>query len=162
MIRITSNMPQFSAQFQARASVLVQRLVTKINDLTVRLQRRILSRPGSPASASHRRKGWLANSVRPIPATASGSTVTGSVEGAGGAAWYGRLFEDGTSSAYEILASNKKAMAFEMHGEAMVLRKVLHPAFDSDKLAFMSPVLMEMQDEIHSEIKAVTLETLRG
>jgi len=100
--------------------------------------------------------------VRPIPAEAAGGVVSGGVQGAGGDAWYGKLFEEGTTSAYEIMVRNKKAMMFALHGDQMILRKVIHPAFDSSKLAFMSPALKDMEAEITAEIQAVTMETLRG
>jgi hypothetical protein len=162
MIAVQHNIDSFTGQMRARAAVLSQRLIASINDLSIKLQQRILTRPGSPASASHRRKGWLANSVRPIPAEAAGGVVSGGVQGAGGDAWYGRLFEDGITSAYEIMARNKKAMMLALHGDQMILRKVIHPAFDSSKLAFMSPALKDMEAEITAEIQAVTMETLRG
>lgn len=162
MISIFTNAPEYSASLQARATALTSRLVSTINDLSVKLQAAILSRPDSPASASHRRKGWLANSVRVIPAVAEGSGITGGVQGAGGDAWYGRLFEDGTTRAYQVMAKDRKALMFAMHGEQIMLRKVMHPAFDSSKLAFMSPALRDMADEITAEIQATAMETLRG
>jgi hypothetical protein len=162
LITITDNVDAYAVRLKARATTLTQKLVVTINKLTIRMQQRILNRPGSPASASHRRKGWLGNSVRPIPATTDGSMVTGGVQGAGGDAWYGRLFEDGTTRAYEVMARDKKAMMFAMHGEQVLLRKVMHPAFDSSKLAFMSPVLREMEQEITAEIQAATVEAMRG
>lgn len=162
MISVTDNSDALSTSLKARATALTSRLVATINDLSVRLQQRILSRPGSPASSSHRRKGWLANSVRVIPAASDGSTISGGVQGAGGDAWYGKLFEDGTTRAYEIVARNKKAMMFAMHGEQLMLRRVMHPAFESSKLAFMSPALRDMEDEIRAEIQAASVEAMRG
>jgi hypothetical protein len=136
-------------------------LVDAINEVSKKLQARILSRLDSPASASHRKKGWLANSVRVIPATASGSTVIGGVEGAGGDAWYGRLFEDGTSRTYEIATSSKKALMFEMAGQQVFFQRVMHPPFDPTRLAFMHPVFEEMQEEIRAEIQEAAFQAMR-
>jgi len=162
MIQVTTNIGGFSAALGARAEGLRQRLVSTINDLSIRLQNRILNRPDSPASDSHRRKGWLANSVRPIPASAEGNTISGGVVGGGGDAWYGRLFEDGTDLSYLIVPSTEKALAFAMHGQEMVLRAVVHPPFDKARLAFMRPPFLEMEEEIKTEITAATIEALNG
>jgi len=159
MIRITHNIPAASAKLEAKQMVLQERLVVKINDLDVRLQGMILSRPGSPASGGHRKKGWLANSVQPVPASVSGGEISGGVVGGGGDAWYGRLFEDGTTGSYEITAAGK-ALKFEAFGQTMYLKSVLHPAFDSGRLAFMRPSFEEFRDTIVTEIQETTLEVL--
>lgn len=161
MITINSNIPQFNAKFSARSQVLTANLIVAINSLSLELQNRILSRSGSPASNAHRRKGWLANSVRPVPAVASGSEVSGGVLGGGGDAWYGSLFEYGTSRAYPIIASHAKALYFEMHGQQVFLKKVMHPGFDSSRLAFMRPPFMEMQEQIVAEIQAAAMEAFQ-
>jgi hypothetical protein len=162
MIRVLNNAAEYSTNLRGRASAMSAALVDAINDVSKKMQARILSRPGSPASAEHRKKGWLANSVRLIPAQTAGETVSGGVEGAGGDAWYGRLFEEGTATSYLIMPAAKKALAFEMHGQAMVLHAVVHPPFDAAKLAFMHPVYEEMEDEIKAEIQEAAISVLRG
>jgi hypothetical protein len=162
MIRVLNNAAEYGTTLRGRASAMSAALVDAINDVSKKMQARILSRPGSPASGSHRKKGWLANSVRVLPAQAAGESVSGGVEGAGGDAWYGRLFEEGTFRSYLIMPAGKKALAFEMHGQALVLHAVIHPPFDSGKLAFMHPVYEEMEDEIKLEIQEAAISVLRG
>jgi hypothetical protein len=162
VITIRDSAAEYAAALKAKSEALTARLIAAVNDCTVKLQQRILARPDSPASNAHRRKGWLANSVRAIPAQSDGTTVTGGVEGAGGDAWYGRLFEDGTFRAYPIAAVNTKALKIEMHGEAIFVRRVVHPAFNPMRLAFMRPVVEEMTDEIKAEIEEAALGGLRG
>jgi|SRR5580692_3941975 hypothetical protein len=161
MIRVRHNIPEVTTGLRDRAVGMATALVDAINEVSKKLQARILSRLDSPANASHRKKGWLANSVRVIPSTASGSTVIGGVEGAGGDAWYGRLFEDGTSRTYEIAASSKKALMFEMAGQQVFFQRVMHPPFDPTRLAFMHPVFEEMQEEIRAEIQEAAFQAMR-
>lgn len=161
MIKIIVNADAFGDALQEKYTALSSRLLSVINDLSVKLQARILNRPGTPVSADHRRKGWLANSVRAIPATAEGSTITGGTEAAGGAAWYGRLFEEGTFTAYPIVATNTKALRFELGGQAVFVRSVVHPAFNPMKLGFMRPAFDEMEPEMVDKITAAVNEVMK-
>jgi hypothetical protein len=159
-IKVTHNIPEYTTELRGRAMAMSTALVAAINEVSKKLQARILGRSDSPASGSHRKKGWLANSVRVIPATATGSTAIGGVEGAGGDAWYGRLFEDGTSRAYEIAATNKKVLMFEMAGQQVFFKRVMHPPFDATRLAFMHPVFEEMQAEIRADLQQAAYQAM--
>lgn len=161
MITVTTNIPTFAEKFTARSEILKAKLMAAVNDLSLKLQLAILNRAGSPASNAHRVKGWLANSIRPVPATASGNEVSGGVLGGGGDAWYGALFEYGRPGAYSIVATNAKALHFMLHGQEVYLHKVMHPGFDSGKLAFMEPVFADFHDEIISELETAATEALK-
>jgi hypothetical protein len=163
MISITNNIDAFSNTLMERGGLLNERLIATINQLTAKMQVNILQ-GDSPASNPHRRKGWLANSVRPVPATSTGTEVSGGIEAGGGDAWYAKLFEYGTSRAYNIAAVNKKALMFEYHGEQIMVKHLTqqHPPFDAGKLAFMHPMLVQMEEEIRATIQAATLEALSG
>jgi len=160
MITVTDNLPSVSARLQAKTEIMRVRLVAKINSLSTRLQQKMLTRPGSPMSSEHRKKGWLANSVHPIPAVIEGGTISGGVAGAGGDAWYGRLFEDGTFTPYTITAT-RKALMFEAHGMTVFVRQVVHPPFNPLKLATMRPSFEEFRSTIMAEIREEVLAALR-
>jgi hypothetical protein len=87
---------------------------------TIRLQRYIV-REKLQGQVLRHVSGTLSDSIRAIPAVVSGYIVTGTVEGAGGLAFYGRSFEEGGSRSYEILPRQKKALAF-FGGEGPVPR----------------------------------------
>jgi len=162
MVTIKINSDAFRGKLLKYSDALTTRLMATMNELTKRLQARILTRPGTPVSADHRRKGWLANSVIPVPASASGGTISGSVQAAGGPAWYGKLFEEGSSSPYPIIAANKKALAFELAGQSVIVKSVMHPAFDSSRLAFMKPAFLEAEPEMIQMIRTTVAGVLHG
>lgn len=161
MIRIKTNVASFNERLKAKAVEVQEALVGTINRWTARFVTNV-SRGNSPASASHRKKGWLGNSVRPIPATEQGGSIVGGVEAGGGDAWYGRLFEDGTFIPYEISAANKKFLRFELGGEVLFRKTVQHPPFNPMKLAFMRPLAQQMKPELEQSVLDTVIEVLNA
>ena len=161
MIRITTTIAEFNEQLLAKAQELNVALVGTINRLSEKFI--LLVHGGSsPASDTHRKKGWLANSVRPLPAVVAGTSVEGGVEAAGGAAWYGRLFEDGTSSPYTISPATAKFLKFELSGELLFRKSVQHPPFDGGKLAFMKPTAAKLRPQAETDVMATVMEILNS
>ena len=114
------------AMLRAKAPLLIERLSAKLNLIMYKLKAHIVGDKLS-GQVLNARSGTLRGSIRVNEATDSGETLSASVEGGGGPALYGRFHEFGTSNAYEIVPVNKKALAFEMGGQKIVVRSVMHP-----------------------------------
>jgi HK97 gp10 family phage protein len=134
----------------ARLSILRSQLFgaleRKINLLNTRLQQRIQTQKLS-GQVLQQRSGKLKRSIEVIPATideASG-VVSGSVEGAGGPAFYGRFHEFGTSKSYVIVPVNKQALSFLMGNRRVTVKSVLHPPIK--ERSFMRSAQAEMKEE---------------
>ena len=160
MLRIETNIQEWNARLRVKAKEVNLALVATINRLSERFIAHVLG-GDSPASAGHKKKGFLSNSVRPIPAVVEGNSVTGGVVAGGGAAWYGRLFEDGHPG-YTISAANKKFLKFELGGEILYRKTVQHTGFSQEKLQFMKPVADQMRPEARADILATVTEVLNA
>jgi len=107
----------------------------------------------------HRVTGKLADSVRLVPASQQGTVIEGGVAAAGGAAWYGRLHEYGTSRSYPILPVNKQALAFAIGGKQVIVKSVLHPPIQ--QRAFMAPALEENRAAIVAALQSAVDSVVR-
>jgi hypothetical protein len=99
------------------------------------------------------RSGKLAGSIRMIPATVEGAgVVTGHVEGAGGPAWYGRIFEEGGTGPFDIVPVSAKALRFiGSDGEVHFAKIVHHPGLPSRP--FMAPAQEHFRPIIYAGIQ---------
>src|SRR6266850_252537 len=79
-------------QLRAKGPNIIAVLIGKLNELMIQLQSYIVTQKLSGQSL-RRRTGVLAGSIRYIPATLEGTKIVGGVQGAGGPAWYGKLYE---------------------------------------------------------------------
>jgi len=106
----------------------------------------------------NQRTGKLAGSIRFLPATQEGTSIVGQVEGAGGSAWYGALFERGGTGPFDIHPVNKMALWWE--GAAHPVRVVHHPGIPSRP--FMAPALEHFTPEIIAAVETAISEALGG
>ena len=139
MAALERKAPQITVAIVRKLDVLMAQLKTYI--ITQKLQGQVLLSHSPPL---------LAQSVHEIPATVDGKIIRASVEGAGGVAWYGRVHEEGGTTAYDIYPKYKKALAFDVKGEVLagvissgrvVVKHVLHPPLP--KRPWMGPSLEE-------------------
>jgi len=113
-----------------------------------KLSGQVLKRgPNTPGHSG----GTLAASIRKGETELVGTEIVGQVLGAGGDAWYGRLHEFGTTSSYEIVAINKKALRFFIDGRAIIRRSVMHPPIK--ERSFMRSSLEDMRSQIIEDLQ---------
>jgi hypothetical protein len=151
---------------RTKGPAIVRAIVSKLNELMISLQSYIVSSKLS-GQALQRRTGTLAGSVRYIPAVLEGTTITGAVEGAGGPAWYGSLYEDtdaggtgGVPHSWLITASKARALSFLVDGKRVFARSVMHPPLVARP--FMTPALDENAADIEAQLRAaVDAEVLK-
>lgn len=141
---------------------LMAALATKVNSLMLRLQTYIVTkkfaagpRPGYPKIG--RVTSRLAGSVRAIPVSVAGDSIVAGVEAGGGAAWYGRILEDG-SGPHDIRPVNKKALRFMVNGKAVFATYVRHPG--TKAYHFMRDSAREFQPTILEELQMTTTKVL--
>ena len=159
MLRIFfQNDVQFIQAFERKGPAIIGALVRRLNEMMVRLQSYVVSNKLS-GQALARRTGKLAASIRYIPAVLNGTQIEGSVEGGGGPAWYGKLFETtevggtgGGSRFYTIMAVRARALAFVgRSGDKVFVRP---PAFVNHPPAQMRPFMSTALEEQSAAIRA--------
>jgi hypothetical protein len=82
------------ASLREKGPRIIQAVAQKMEQLMIQLQAKIVGGK-LQGQVLHHRTGKLANSIRVIPVTQSGSSIVGMVEGGGGPAFYGRIHEYG-------------------------------------------------------------------
>lgn len=147
------------AIIRARGSRIIQAIIRKMNSSMIALQAYIVTSKLSGQVLKHR-SGKLANSIRVNQAEAEGATITASVQGAGGPAWYGKLHEYGTDSPFTIRAINKKALHFVLGGKDVFVKSVLHPPIK--ERSFMRTSFAERQTNIVESVREGFTEALNG
>jgi phage gpG-like protein len=83
-----------AASLREKGPRIVQAVMRKMDGLMIELQGKIVGEKLQGQVLQHR-TGKLAGSIRAIPAVQEGSSIVGTVEGAGGPAFYGRIHEYG-------------------------------------------------------------------
>ncbi len=143
---------------KAKGPAIVRVLMSKVNELMIQLQSYIVSQKLS-GQALKRQTGVLAGSIRYVPATLEGTSIVGAVEGGGGGAWYGALYEDvsaggtgGVSHSWTITATKARALSFLVDGKRLYRHSVTHPALMARP--YMTPSLEENAGEIETQLRA--------
>jgi len=140
-----------------KGPLIIEVLMTRANALMFQLQSYIKSQKLS-GQVLQRRTGILSESVRAIPATLEGKTITFGVEAAGGAALYGAVQEKGGKRAYQVVAVNARALSFIMDGRRVFAKSVIHPPLPARP--FMRPSLEENQEMIEADLQAALNEAM--
>lgn len=113
MLRITlQNAPLVQAYLADKVPKLFEAVRVEIDRQNKLLQTHIVG-DKLQGQVLHHRSGKLGASIRIIPATIDGTMVSGTVEGAGGPAWYGRVHEYGGT--WEV-ASHSRRTGFTASG----------------------------------------------
>ncbi len=143
---------------KAKGPAIISVLMSKVNQLMLQLSGYIVSQK-LQGQVLHHRTGVLAGSIRTIPATLEGTSIVGAVEGGGGGAWYGALYEDvsaggtgGVSHSWTITATKARALSFLVDGKRLYRRSVTHPALSARP--YMTPSLEENAGEIEAQLRA--------
>lgn len=108
---------QVAAWLQKFGPTLIAALSKHLTFLMIKLQRHIQV-DKLQGQVLAQRSGKLVNSIRTEGVREEASQLVGSVQGAGGVAWYGVVHEYGGKGFYQILPVNKKALAFFPSGSA--------------------------------------------
>ena len=119
-----------AAYVRSKFPTIMAYMARQMDKLDTMLQSHIVNDKLS-GQVLHHRTGKLAASVRVIRAVISGSSISGGVQAAGGAAWYGVVQEKGGTREYDIFPVNKKALAFFPQGSAGAGLTSANPAYSS-------------------------------
>lgn len=119
MITLTLNATdeKVANSLRQKGPVLIESLSKRLMWLMTKLQRKIQTEK-LQGQVLNQRSGKLANSIRSEGVHAEGSAIVGSVQGAGGPAFYGAVHEYGGKGPYEIRPTGKKALAFFPSGSS--------------------------------------------
>jgi hypothetical protein len=148
-------------------------MTEKVNRASLLLQSKIVQGLANGTYGIHSRRGaaGLAGSVRVTPAETQGDSVRGSVAGAGGTSWYGKVHEFGGTRSYTIAPVNAKALAWKPFGQSgavgkqsafaftrdvLFARKVIHPPLPQrrwmgEPVSEAKPEVIRILNEIKSE-----------
>ena len=146
-----------ATMMELRYAAIMTALADRVSLLMLKLQAHIVTEhlSGRPPGLNQI-SGRLAGSIRAIPSEIQGEQIVGSVEGAGGPAWYGAVHEFGGTRAYQILPVNAKALRFEVGGRVVFAKSVNHPPLP--ERSFMRSSLVEMRDEIVASLQQAASE----
>lgn len=152
MIKITFNVnPKTIEILRTKGARIVSVLTSTIGASMLKLAGYVQSRKLSGQVLAVR-TGILRGSVHALPVEIQGTKIVGAVEGAGGPAFYGNIFETGGRSAFEILPVKARALSFITGGNRVFAMRVLHPPLK--QRAFMEPSLQENEAKIRTELNA--------
>ncbi len=157
MFRVRIDGFQLLQALKAKGGRVIEVLMTRSNALMFQLQSKIVSEKLS-GQVLNRRTGVLSSSVVPIPASLDYPKIRFGIEAASGPAWYGKLFEEGGSRAYDILATKARALRFLREGRTVYARSVMHPP--QAQRAFMKPSVEEFLPTIQSELNQAVRDVL--
>lgn len=141
----------------AKADLIAPAVVAKLDELDAETVGYIVSQE-LHGQVLKQRSGKLAGSIRALPAVREGTSIIGKVEGAGGPAWYGALFERGAGTV-EIVPVHAKALRFVADDGSVVYCKRVRVNFNRP---FMGPGLIHMTPQYVSGIEETIGEVLGG
>ena len=141
---------------RAKGPRIIGAVVRKMNEFLFLLQAKIVGEKLQGQVLEHR-TGKLAGSIRVNPVSGQGgSNISGSIEGAGGPAWYGKLHEDGGTFPYH----RKKQMAERMTNKGAMRKRVLKGSITFPERSFMRSSLNEMRQQIFDGLTQTIKEEL--
>jgi phage gpG-like protein len=157
-LRFEDNIKEVAGRLEQRTPAILEALRTRMNSLLVRLQSQVqlrhLSAPsGFSATQLHQRSGKLISSIRVTPAEQTDTGLEGSVHGAGGPAWYGRVHEFGGS--WTVPAREAVRQRFSKTGKLIGAKTfgVKGGTVTMPERSFMRASLAELKDAIITEMR---------
>lgn len=140
-----------------RGPILMEALRTKMDALDIMLQSKIQGKLNNVLLRSHTMH--LIGSIRAVPARIEGGTVSGTVQGGGGLAPYGKFLERGTAP-HDIVGKNspKAVLAFMVGNKQIFAKRVHHPG--NRPYRFMRDTQREMIPTIISELQKAANEAM--
>jgi hypothetical protein len=152
-----SGADKLQADLQNKTSMLQQALSTRVNALLFQLQTKIIAKIGQGLK---RRTGHLVNSVTVLE-QATPEKISGSVGIPHGPTYgYAAAHELGHSGPYQITATAKKALAWQLSVKQKAFAKfVTHPAIPA--LHFTSTTAEENREEVIRQLQETVNEVLR-
>jgi|SRR5580704_800561 hypothetical protein len=146
------------ARLQGMSPRLVSVLGVKLRGLMFMLQSKIVSEKLS-GQVLHRRTGILSGSVRALPVTTAGNTISSGVQAGSGPAFYAAIHEQGGSRPYQIFATKARALSFVTKGQRVFAQSVIRPPLK--QRAFLRPALLESAQSIHDQLQQAVNEELK-
>jgi hypothetical protein len=95
-----------------------------------------------------------------IPAEQEGEVITGRVEGGGGPAWYGKIWEETGHKAFDVYPVNAKALRFIVGGSPVFAMHAHIPAVGPKP--FMKPAQDSHTEQIVAALQGTVDEVLAG
>jgi phage gpG-like protein len=159
MIRLVlENGREVADRMRQRGPQVLEALRTKMNSLLVRLQSHVQTQhlsagSGFSATQLHQRSGKLISSIRVTPAAQTDTGLEGSVHGAGGPSWYGRIHEFGGT--WTVPAREAVRQRFSKSGTLIGAKTfaVRSHTVTMPERSFMRASLREMTDQIIAEMR---------
>jgi hypothetical protein len=130
-------------------------LKTKMDALMIGLQSHVVTDKLDGQVLQHR-TGKLAASIRAIPATVEADKILGTVEGAGGPAWYGRVHEYGGT--FDVPKGRLITQIFGNPVKVPFMSKPYTMTFPTR--SFMRTSLADQEQQIVEGLKDTTREAL--
>jgi hypothetical protein len=165
-LKLSFDSPKLDAlreQLAAKATRLHEVLSVKLAAITQMLASKIVSEKLS-GQVLHRRTGILAGSVHAEPVSDDGTVIRGSVVSSQGPSFYGKFHEFGVSHAWEIVATKRKALAFQLgvkeNARTIFAAHVTHPPLP--QRSFMRSTLQESEQEIRETLAQSVADVLLG
>ena len=142
-----------------KASQIHQALFVRVSAIMAQLQTKIITTKLS-GQVLKKQTGLLQSSVRLLPTTSDGSTITGSVAVTGPRRDVAMIHTMGMNRAFEVMAVKRKALAWAgADGKMVFARRVMHPPIPAKP--FMWPTLEESKDEIIAELGRTVADVLK-
>jgi hypothetical protein len=160
MIKITFRVnPATIEAMRTKGPSIIKILTTKISILMQQLSSYVAVEKLSGQIVTPR-SGRLRGSVHALPTEILGTKIIGAVEAGSGPAFYASGLEYGGRSAFEIIATKKRALAFIADGKQVFAKRVQHPA--QIARPFMRPSQEENRARILEELNDAVNRVVHG
>lgn len=155
-IVLSVNASGLQGYLERKRSSVVNMLTERVNAVNAMFADRV--RANLSGGVLQTRSGKLLGTVQQNDASASGKTITGSVQAGGAEAPYGAYFEEGGTSYYTIRPVNARVLAFMSEGKQIFAKSVNHPPIP--RLPWFSPEAEAIAPEMQTQLQDAINEAL--